>query len=194
MADAVDSLHSAAAAEPAARAPPATTRKVAEYARMEAALARFFETYAVDTVGRMATVSSFLRLHFPHNFFAGFYTLRRDGRTLQIGPYTGNGSVLACGVIEFGKGQCGACVEQRATQIAHDVRLVANYIACDEDSLSEIVVPVFARNRHDEPDAGAGEGGERKLIGVLDLDADIVGAYDEEDRVALERILNRFFP
>jgi len=189
-----------------------------EYALMEAALASFFTKYAVDTCGRMATLSSYLRLHFPRNVFCGFYTVVRvagaggggggsgsgsaaavsDG-VLQIGPYNGNQSVLACGLIDFGKGVCGACASSRATQIVPDVRLHPNYIACDDASLSEIVVPVFGRNRHDEPDAGAGAGdgeaaGEaRSLIAVLDLDADVVAAYDEVDCECLERICARFF-
>ena len=185
-----------------------------EYALMEAALASFFAKYAVDTCGRMATLSSYLRLHFPRNVFCGFYTVVRvpgggggsgggssaaaapEG-VLQIGPYNGNQSVLACGLIDFGKGVCGACASARATQIVPDVRLHPNYIACDDASLSEIVVPVFGRNRHDEPDAvavaGAGGGEARSLIAVLDLDADVVAAYDEVDRECLERICARFF-
>jgi len=175
--------------------------KADEYALMETALAKFFEKYAVDTAGRMATVSSYLRLHFPRNVFCGFYTVVRGRAALQIGPYNGNESVLACGLIDFGRGVCGACAEARATQVVPDVRLHPNYIACDDSSLSEIVVPVFGRNRHDEPDAapavdggGGGVGGaERALIAVLDLDADVVGAYDEVDRTCLERICARFF-
>ena len=186
------------------RAPLAPDAKRAEYARMEKALGKFFDKYPVDSVGRMATVSSFLRLHFPRNVFCGFYTVARgEPRRLQIGPYNGNGVVLACGLIDFGKGVCGACAAARTTQVVPDVREFPGYIACDEESLSEIVVPVFGRNRHDEPDAPAAEGaaegaagaaaGERELTAVLDLDADIVGAYDEVDRECLERICARCF-
>ena len=207
--------HPAGAAAGAAAEPLSMTytgrAKRDEYALMESALASFFAKYAVDTCGRMATVSSFLRLHFPRNVFCGFYTVARaaagaaaggggaaaSAGTLQIGPYTGNQNVLACGLIDFGKGVCGACAAARATQIVPDVRLHPNYIACDDASLSEIVVPVFGRNRHDEPDAapggGGGGGGERTLIAVLDLDADVVAAYDEVDRECLERICARFF-
>ena len=167
--------------------------KAEEYEFCERGLAAFFKANpGIDTVARMATVSSYLRHHFPRNYFVGFYTVMRDGVTLQIGPYTGNGVVLAAGVIPFGKGQCGACAAAAATQIVQDVRTCSNYIACDEDSLSEIVVPVFALNRHDEPDATPGGGGERRLIAVLDIDADVVGAYDEVDRECLERLVARF--
>ena len=165
-----------------------------EYEQCEKALAAFFAENAVDVVGRMATVSSFLRHHFPRNFFCGFYTVvaGADSRMLQIGPYTGNGSVLASGLIAFTKGQCGTCAASGETQIVADVRTCSNYIACDEDSLSEIVVPVFARRRHDEPPSAA-PAPERRLIAVLDIDADVVGAYDEVDKECLERIVARFF-
>ncbi len=45
--------------------------------------------------------------------------LATDGRTLQIGPYQGD--LLACGIIDYGKGVCGSAVAARTTQIVDDV-------------------------------------------------------------------------
>lgn len=170
--------------------------KVEEYAMMEKDLVRFFSECPVDTTGRMATISAYLRHHFPRNFFCGFYNVVKGKEQLQIGPYNGNGPVLAAGLIDFGKGVCGSCAATRETQIVPDVRLCQNYIACDEDSLSEIVLPVFGRNRHDELDVTASSSSSsdvKTLIAVLDLDADITSAYDEVDKECLERILSKFF-
>lgn len=168
-----------------------------EYAMMEKDLDRFFKECPVDTTGRMATISAYLRHHFPRNFFCGFYTVVKGKDQLQIGPYNGNGPVLAAGLIDFGKGVCGTSAATRETQIVPDVRLCNNYIACDEDSLSEIVLPVFGRNRHDELDVSSSTSSDEKdtktLIAVLDLDADITSAYDEVDKECLERLLARFF-
>ncbi len=52
-------------------------------------------------------------------------------------------------------------------------------------------MPVFGRNYHNEPEAAADA--PRKLIAVLDIDGDAVGAFDEEDRAALEGLLARLF-
>jgi len=52
------------------------------------------------------------------------------------------------------------------------------HIACDPNSKSEIVVPVF--------------GPQRELIAVLDVDSDRLDAFDEEDAKGLERIVGLF--
>ena len=52
------------------------------------------------------------------------------------------------------------------------------HIACDPNSKSEIVIPVFA------PD--------NQLIAVLDIDSDRPNAFDEADARGLERIVELF--
>jgi len=52
------------------------------------------------------------------------------------------------------------------------------HIACDPNSRSEIVVPVF--------------GPDGVLIAVLDVDSDRLDAFDEDDRRGLERIVALF--
>jgi L-methionine (R)-S-oxide reductase len=166
--------------------------KAEAYADATKALDRFFAGYAVDTVGRMSTIVAFLRLYFPRFFFCGFYTVPSPGaRMLFIGPYSGNGHVLACGVIPFEKGVCGTAAHEGVTQVVPDVRLLDNYISCDEDTLSEIVVPVFGRNAHNEADVSGDS--PRRLIAILDIDADVVGSFDEVDRVSLEAMMARYF-
>ena len=85
---------------------------------------------------------------------------------------------MACGIIEIGKGVCGTAVSQRDTEIVSDVRTYPNYIPCDEETLSEIVVPVF---RGDE------------VYGVLDIDSEHVGAFDEVDAANLKEIAHMVF-
>jgi putative methionine-R-sulfoxide reductase with GAF domain len=69
---------------------------------------------------------------------------------------------------------CGHCAEKRETVVVTDVHQFAGHIACDSQSKSEIVAPIFDR--------------EDRLIAVLDLDATEVNAFGEEDREGLERI------
>jgi putative methionine-R-sulfoxide reductase with GAF domain len=55
------------------------------------------------------------------------------------------------------------------------VLCVQNYIACDAETQSEIVVPVYR-----------GTGDDRTLFAVLDLDSDKLAAFDDTDKVTNE--------
>ena len=56
--------------------------------------------------------------------------------------------------------------------IAKNVKELENYIACDDDTQSEIVLPCFVTN----------ENGERKLRTVLDIDSPNLSTFDEKDQ------------
>lgn len=127
----------------------------------------------LDEIALMATINSILANRFPHFFWTGFY--RVHGGRLVIGPYIGT---VGCLQIQFGRGVCGTAAEKRETIIVPDVNQFPGHIACDPNSRSEIVVPVLDR--------------ERNLMAVLDVDSDELNAFDEEDRVGLERICSLF--
>ena len=127
----------------------------------------------LDDIALMATINSVLANRFPHFFWTGFY--RVCGDRLVVGPYIGT---VGCLQIELGRGVCGTAAARRETIIVSDVTKFPGHIACDPNSKSEIVVPVFDRNR--------------ELIAVLDVDSDRLDAFDEEDRAGLERIVELF--
>lgn len=127
----------------------------------------------LDDIALMATINSVLANRFPHFFWTGFYRVRGD--RLVVGPYIGT---VGCLQIEIGRGVCGTAAAKRETIIVPDVTQFPGHIACDPNSKSEIVVPVFDRNR--------------ELIAVLDIDSDRLDAFDEEDRAGLERIVELF--
>jgi GAF domain-containing protein len=85
---------------------------------------------------------------------------------------------VGCLQIEFGRGVCGTAASTQATVIVADVNQFPGHIACDPNSKSEIVVPVFG------PDGA--------LIAVLDIDSDRLDAFDEEDQRGLEKIVALF--
>ena len=90
--------------------------------------------------------------------FVGFYDLREgDNSKLYIGEFVSE-LVFPCGEIKMGKGQCGQCASEKKVMIAKNVKELDNYIACDDETLSEIVVPCFV-------------GSEKKLRTVLDIDS-----------------------
>ena len=127
----------------------------------------------LDDIALMATINSILSHRFPSFFWTGFY--RVCGDRLVVGPYIGT---VGCLQIEFGRGVCGTAAAERRTIIVPDVTKFPGHIACDPNSKSEIVVPVFDR--------------EGTLIAVLDVDSDQLDAFDEEDREGLERIVALF--
>ena len=128
---------------------------------------------SLDDIALMATVNSVLANRFSHFFWTGFY--RVCGDRLIVGPYIGT---VGCLQIEIGRGVCGTAAAQRETLLVPDVNQFPGHIACDPNSKSEIVVPVF----------GPGQ----ELIAVLDVDSDQVNAFDEEDQRGLEKIVALF--
>ena len=128
-----------------------------------------------DVVSNMATVACEL-FHSDDRFdWVGFYRVVGP-ELLKIGPYQGG---HGCLVIPFSRGACGACATRRKTIIVPDVEAFDGHIACATSTNSEIVLPVFDR-------AGI-------LIGVLDIDSDLPGAFDEQDRLSLEQMLSGVF-
>ena len=127
-----------------------------------------------DDVAAMATISALIHNAFGH-LWTGFYRVVERDRLLRIGPYQGT---LGCMEIEFGRGVCGTAAAERRTMIVEDVNEFPGHIACDARSRSEIVVPVFDR--------------ERNLIAVLDIDSDQPATFSDEDREGLERVVEWF--
>ncbi len=127
-----------------------------------------------DPIAAMATISALVHHGFGH-LWTGFYRVVEPDALLRVGPYQGT---LGCLEIAFGRGVCGTAAMERRTQIVADVEAFPGHISCDARSRSEIVVPV-----HDH----AGE-----LIAVFDIDSDVLGTFDEDDAVGLERLLHWF--
>jgi len=128
---------------------------------------------ALDDIALMATINSVLVQRFSYYYWTGFY--RVCGDRLVVGPYIGT---VGCLQIQIGRGVCGTAAARRETIIVPDVHQFPGHIACDANSRSEIVVPVFA------PDG--------ILIAVLDVDSDQLDAFDADDQAGLERIVALF--
>jgi L-methionine (R)-S-oxide reductase len=129
--------------------------------------------YELDDIGKMATIATVLKMALPAFFFVGFYRAT-PRRVLVIGPYQGD--VLACGTIPYERGVCGACATELRTLIVPDVSEFPGYIACDDLTRSEIVVPVMR---------------DGELLAVLDVDGVGIGDFDETDQHYLERLVQR---
>jgi len=130
-----------------------------------------------NIIARMATVSCLLSEAFPDFFWTGFYLVDEEKPDeLVIGPYQGS---LGCLRIAFGRGVCGAAAASGQTQLVDNVHDFPGHIACDNRSLSEIVVPVFNQ--------------AQALIAVLDIDSEKPANFDQTDRRYLEQIMADVF-
>jgi len=127
-----------------------------------------------DDITAMSTMSCLLHHAFGH-LWTGFYRVVTPGRLLRVGPYQGT---LGCLEIPFGKGVCGTSAAKGETVVVADVHAFPGHITCDGRSASEIVVPVFGRNR--------------ELLAVLDIDSEHKGTFDEVDRRDLEELMRWF--
>lgn len=121
-----------------------------------------------DLIANLANVSAALKTAFSHYSWVGFYLLKNE--ELVLGPFQGK---VACVRIPLGKGVCGTAAMRRETVVVQDVTKFQGHIACDPDSRSEIVVPMV-RGSH--------------LCGVIDVDSYERDAFDETDRMYLEKI------
>jgi GAF domain-containing protein len=122
-----------------------------------------------DAIANAANTASLIFTTLPDLNWAGFYFLRKPDE-LVLGPFQGK---PACVRIAVGRGVCGAAVKQRRSQLVEDVRAFADHIACDADSRSELVVPLFRGDR---------------ILGVLDLDAPIPARFDPDDQRGIEAL------
>ena len=147
------------------------TQKEEVYRRVRGEIETVLEG-ETDLMASMATIACLLHHSFDHFFWTGFYRVVAPGELL-IGTYQGT---LGCLHIGFERGVCGAAARAEETIIVPDVHQFPGHIACDPNSKSEIVVPVF-----DERD---------ELIAVLDVDSDQYDAFDEVDQRHLEEIVS----
>lgn len=128
-----------------------------------------------DEVALMATLVCEIH-HSDERFdWTGFYRVVAP-ELLKIGPYQGG---HGCLVIPFSRGVCGAAARTGEVQIVADVDAFPGHIACASSTRSEIVLPVFGKGR--------------RLIGVLDIDSDRAGAFNDVDAARLASILEEVF-
>ncbi len=120
-------------------------------------------------ISNMANLAAALMETF-HFLWVGFYRAQ-DGE-LVLYPFQGP---VACTRIAYGRGVCGTAYAERRSIIVPDVEAFPGHISCNSRSRSEIVIPLFLRS------AGRDGEGISEPWGVLDVDSEELGAFDETD-------------
>jgi len=129
-------------------------------------------------IANAANLSALIYHSLPDLNWVGFYFLEPDPKdpdteVLMVGPFQGK---PACVRIEVGQGVCGTAIASNTTQRVQDVHAFEGHIACDPLSRSELVVPLTTTS----------DGGQPRLIGVLDIDSPIPNRFDASDQEGLE--------
>jgi L-methionine (R)-S-oxide reductase len=125
-----------------------------------------------DVIANAANMAALIYHGLPDVNWTGFYF--RDGAELVLGPFQGK---PACVRIPISKGVCGTAAARAATVSVPDVHDFPGHIACDPNSLSELVVPLI------EDDG---------VLGVLDLDSPLIARFDQADQEGCERLVALF--
>ena len=129
-----------------------------------------------DATAAMSTFVAVLHERLPQASWTGFYRVVAPD-LLRVGPYQGP---LGCLEIPFDRGVCGAAARTGQAQVVADVHAFPGHIACDARARSEIVLP--SRDH------------TGKLVAVLDIDSHDAAAFDDVDRVGIERLLALLAP
>jgi GAF domain-containing protein len=102
--------------------------------------------------------------------WVGIYKL--EGDTLVLGPY--NGPFTDHDRIPVGRGVCGTAVAENRNQIIGDVRELTNYLACNLETRSEIVVLI--------------RDAQGRILGQIDVDGTRVRSFGKDEEAFLESV------
>ena len=110
----------------------------------------------------------------PRFDWVGVYLLNEDEDELWLHNYVGTPTEHA--KIPVGTGVCGTAVAEKQNLTVPDVSEVENYLACDPDVQSEMVVLIRAGD---------------EIFGQIDLDSQEKDAFTEEDEAALQGVADK---
>ena len=120
---------------------------------------------------KMQLLCNLLDNKFNHYNWTGFYLADVENKLLHLGPYFGEPTGHT--IIPFGKGICGQAAETKQMFMVDDVSAESNYISCNINVKSEIVVPIIK---------------EGIVLGQIDIDSNTIAAFKEQDQLLLESI------
>lgn len=109
----------------------------------------------------------------PHITWAGLYLLNPLTGDCYVDAFQG---LPACMKIPAHQGVIGAAVDAKAPMVVSDVHSFPGHIACDSRTESELVIPLKVC------------GNLMTLMGVLDLDSDVQGFFDQLDPDLIEEL------
>lgn len=101
--------------------------------------------------------------------WCGIYRL--EGNDLVLDSFVGSDTEHTR--ISVGRGVCGTAVMDEANQIVEDVDAVENYLSCNPNVRSEIVVLIRRKG---------------EILGQIDIDSHVPARFNEQDEALLMRL------
>jgi L-methionine (R)-S-oxide reductase len=139
----------------------------------DAILKDIFEIISINNekYHSLEQISKLLKEKVFHYDWVGFYIMDEIKKGLVLGPYSGAPTDHI--FIPLGKGVCGQVAQNKQTMIVQDVTKVGNYLSCNINVQSEIVVPILKNG---------------KFVAELDIDSHSSAPFTETDKMLLEQI------
>ena len=116
-------------------------------------------------------ICSLLKEKIDYYDWVGFYFIDENEKKLILRSFAGKPTEHE--KIPIGKGICGQVANISKSLIIDDVSKEKNYISCDIEVKSEIVVPIFVNGLN---------------IGQIDVDSKKINAFDKKDENFLIQI------
>ncbi len=121
-----------------------------------------------NIIANLSNISSIINFYMNDLNWVGFYI--REDDELVLGPFQGK---PACIRIKKGRGVCGTAFSERKSVVVDNVHKFEGHIACDSETNSEIVIPIYKNN---------------EVYGVLDLDSPKLCRFTNLEKIYLEKI------
>ena len=103
--------------------------------------------------------------------WVGFYFANYTRQSLHLKAFSGLPTEHV--EIPFGKGICGQVALSNQNFVVPDVQHQDNYIACDLDVKSELVVPLFVNGKN---------------VGQIDIDSNTINPFTKQDEKLLAAV------
>ena len=116
-------------------------------------------------------ICNFLNKRVQKYHWVGYYMNDDKHKRLVLKCFSGKPTSHK--IIPYGKGICGQVANKKKTIIVDDVESEENYISCNIDVKSEIVVPLFLNNI---------------IMGQIDIDSNFPSAFNSHDELFLIEI------
>jgi L-methionine (R)-S-oxide reductase len=123
---------------------------------------------------KLLAVCNMLAREVEYFDWVGFYIANRAKRELILGPFVGARTEHVR--IPFGRGICGQVAEQLTTIAVADISCESNYLSCNVNVRSEIVVPIFKKGQ---------------FVAELDIDSHVENPFSAKDKAELESLCRK---
>ena len=123
------------------------------------------------TTEKQQAICDFLQSEISYYDWVGFYFKNGEKEELKLAEFTGEPTEHT--IIPFGKGICGQVAVSNKNFIVPNVCDQQNYISCNINVKSEVVVPIFLKGSN---------------VGQIDVDSNSLNSFSERDVKLLESV------